>query len=121
MFEKVQYQVIDGVPTTCMEHEGLKLKVVEYKPNTRFEHEECEDYVIVRFADVVLKIELIEDYKDTVKTNKCFDVELLAGKINIDIYAGETRYFNKFTYGLRFGARNSIHFKNVLIEVNIAN
>ena len=119
MFEKVQYQVIEGVPTTFLDHQGLKLKVTEHESRAEFEHEECEDYVIVRFTDVALKIELLEDYKDTVTSNKCFDVELLAGNINIDIYAGETRYFNTFTYGLRFGARNSIHFKNVLIEVNI--
>lgn len=121
MFEKVQYQVINGVATTFLEHEGLKLKVTEHKPDARFEREECEDYVIVRFSDVALKIELLEEYKDTVETNKCFDVELSLGSINIDIYAGETRYSNGFVYGLRLGARNSIHYKDVLIEVNVAN
>ena len=120
MFNKVIGERIDGAMTYIIEHQGLKLKVTELEPDTSFEMKESSEYSLIRFSDVTLKIEDAEDYQNTVQSNACFDVELSVGAVNIDIYAGDNRGSEGFSYGLMMGARNSIHYRDVLIEVNVA-
>lgn len=121
MFNKIVGERIDGVMTYIIEHEGLKLRITELEPDVDFQMKESNEYSLVRFSDVTLKIEDAENYQKTVKNNGCFDVELSVGAINIDIYANDDRGEDGFTYGLMMGARNSIHYRDVLIEVNVVN
>ncbi len=120
MFNKIVGEKINGVMTYIIEHQGLKLKVTELEPDINFEMKESNEYSLIRFSDVTLKIEDAEDYQNTVKNNACFDVELSMGAVNIDIYSGDNRGGNGFSYGLMMGARNSIHYRDVLIEINVA-
>lgn len=99
-----------------LEHEGLKLKITELEPDINFEMKESDEYALVRFTNLTLKIEC-EEYKK-IKNTKCFDVNLSCGMINIDLYQDD-RFHEGFAYGLMLGARNSIHFKDIYIEVNV--
>lgn len=130
MFSKVKVEIENGKRVHRMSHEGLNLKVTELEPDIYFNdrgqvyfkmEENDKEYMLVRFSDVTVKLEVEGEYKNTVETNKCFDLELAVGVINVDIYAGDDRWCrDEFRMALQLGARNSIQFADVLIEVNVA-